>query len=62
MSQRIISMLIVGLLVLNGVMGLFIITAPVSAPGPTYVSGSIDSDTTWYSDDSPYIVTGDVTV
>ncbi|UCE38551.1 MAG: Ig-like domain-containing protein [Thermoplasmata archaeon] len=34
----------------------------MNAAGPTYVSGPISADTTWYFGDSPYIVTGDVTV
>ncbi|MEN6468372.1 MAG: GNA1162 family protein [Smithella sp.] len=32
------------------------------APGPTAVSGLIDSDTTWYAGASPYILESDVTV
>ncbi|UCE38704.1 MAG: Ig-like domain-containing protein, partial [Thermoplasmata archaeon] len=42
--------------------GLLIATNQVNAAGPTYVSGPISADTTWYFGDSPYIVTGDVTV
>jgi parallel beta-helix repeat protein len=38
------------------------VTDQVCGTGPTYISGPITSDTTWYSADSPYIVTGDVTV
>jgi parallel beta-helix repeat protein len=62
MRNRIISIWILGLLVLGGFLGLFIVTDQVKAPGPTYVSGLITSDTTWYFIDSPYIVTDDVTV
>ncbi|PKN06601.1 MAG: hypothetical protein CVU72_03670, partial [Deltaproteobacteria bacterium HGW-Deltaproteobacteria-7] len=32
------------------------------APGPTAVSGLIDSDATWYAGASPYIIESDVTV
>jgi outer membrane protein assembly factor BamB/DNA-binding MarR family transcriptional regulator len=34
----------------------------VEAPGPTYVSGLITTNTTWTVDNSPYIVIGDVLV
>jgi len=62
MKNRIISIGIVGLLVIGGFLGLFIVTDQVKAPGPTYVSGLIISDTTWYLMNTPYIVTGDVIV
>jgi parallel beta-helix repeat protein len=62
MKNRLISISIVGMLVIGGFVGLFTVTDQVNAPGPTYVSGSITSDTTWYFIESPYIVTGDVTV
>ncbi len=62
MRNRIISTGIVGLLVISGFLGLIIVTYQVSAPGPTYVSGLIASDTTWYLADTPYIVTGDIIV
>jgi parallel beta-helix repeat protein len=62
MKNRIISIGIVGLLVIGGFLGLFIVTDQVKAPGPTYVSGLIISDTTWYLMNTPYIVTGDVVV
>ncbi|MBN1380314.1 MAG: DUF799 family lipoprotein [Deltaproteobacteria bacterium] len=32
------------------------------APGPTFVSGSIETDATWYSGASPYIIENTVTV
>jgi hypothetical protein len=35
---------------------------PVLLGGPTYVSGVIDTDTNWTVADSPYLVTGDLTV
>ena len=62
MGKRVISIGIVGLLVIGGFLGLFIATDQVIAAGPTYVSGSITSDTTWYLMNTPYIVTGDVIV
>jgi parallel beta-helix repeat protein len=62
MKNRLISISIVGMLVIGGFVGLFIATDQVKAAGPTYVSGPITLDTTWYLADSPYIVTGDVTV
>lgn len=62
MNNRKISIGIVGLLVIGGFLGLFIATDQVRAVGPTYVSGSISADTTWYQADSPYIVMGDITV
>ena len=39
----------------------FTLVTPVQQ-GPTYVSGPISTNTTWYHGFSPYIVTGDVTV
>ena len=62
MKNRIIYIGIVCLLVIGGFTGLLIMTDQVSAGGPTYVSGPITSDTTWELANSPYIVTGDVTV
>jgi parallel beta-helix repeat protein len=62
MKNRLISIGIVGLLIIGGFLGLFIVTDQVNAAGPIYVSGPITSDTTWYSTNSPYIVTGDVIV
>ncbi len=62
MKNRIISIGIVGLLVIGGFVGLFMVTDQVNAAGPTYVSGSITSDTIWNLTNSPYIVMGDVTV
>ncbi|UCE36904.1 MAG: Ig-like domain-containing protein [Thermoplasmata archaeon] len=62
MKNRIISTGIVGLLVICGFLGLFAVTNQARAPGPTYVSGSITLNTIWYQTDSPFIVTGDVTV
>ncbi|UCG70591.1 MAG: Ig-like domain-containing protein, partial [Thermoplasmata archaeon] len=62
MKNRIISAGIVSLFVIGGFLGLFVATDQVIAPGPTYVSGSIFTDTTWYLVNTPYIVTGDVTV
>jgi parallel beta-helix repeat protein len=62
MKNGIISINIVGMLVVCGFVGLHIATDQVDAAGPTYVSGPINSDTTWYFADSPYIVMGDVTV
>jgi len=35
---------------------------PKPAEGPTYVSGTIDTNATWYNDDSPFVVDGNVTV
>jgi len=32
------------------------------APGPTLVSGRIETDTIWYSGASPYVIEGDITV
>jgi parallel beta-helix repeat protein len=62
MRSKIVPTAIVGMLILSGLLGLFIVVDEASATGPTYVSGSITMDTTWNLTDSPYIVTGDVTV
>jgi parallel beta-helix repeat protein len=62
MKNKAISIGIVVLLLIGGFTGLLTTFDKVSAVGPTYVSGSINSDTTWFLTDSPYIVTGDVTV
>jgi parallel beta-helix repeat protein len=62
MRSQIVPTAIVGMLVLSGLVGLAIVPVQVNGAGPTYVNGSIISDTTWYLADSPYIVTGDVTV
>lgn len=40
----------------------FVAFAPVRAAGPTHVSGTISTDTTWTLADSPYILDGPVTV
>jgi hypothetical protein len=42
--------------------GLLWVTRPVAAQGPTYVSGPIAGPTTWTAANSPYIVTGTVTI
>jgi hypothetical protein len=63
MNKRIISIGIVSLLVIGGFIGTFlIIPDTVDAPGPTYISGIISTNTTWTLGDSPYIVTGNVLV
>ncbi|RLC75885.1 MAG: hypothetical protein DRI61_14210, partial [Chloroflexi bacterium] len=38
------------------------LSEPVTAGGPTYVSGPIITDTVWTKENSPYIVTGTVSV
>jgi parallel beta-helix repeat protein len=53
---------IASILVIGGFVGIFSTIGIVEAPGPTFVSGSIMVDTIWILADSPYIVTGDVTV
>ncbi len=62
MKTRIIAIGIVWMLVIGGFIGLLTGTEQVSAAGPTYKSGPISSDETWNLTNSPYIVTGDVTV
>ncbi|MGD8623020.1 MAG: right-handed parallel beta-helix repeat-containing protein [Anaerolineae bacterium] len=42
--------------------GIFFVSRPVTAAGPTLVGGTIDVPTTWYAADSPYIVTDTVSV
>jgi hypothetical protein len=49
-----VAMLAAGLTIRNA--------EPAFASGPTPVSGTIGSDTTWTLDNSPYIITGVVTV
>ena len=39
-----------------------VLTLGSQAMAIEYVSGTIEGDTTWYLTDSPYVVTGDVTV
>jgi parallel beta-helix repeat protein len=62
MKNKMIAIGILVLLLIGGFTGLLITFDKVKAAGPTYVSGPINADTTWYFADSPYIVTGDVTV
>lgn len=51
------------LVVLAAALGMLAATArPAVAAGPTPVSGTISSDTTWMLDNSPYIVVGNITV
>lgn len=63
MNNRIISIVVVSLLVISGFIGIFLkISDDVEAPGPTYVSGIISTDTTWSLANSPYIVNGNILV
>lgn len=59
---RILSLITIWLLVCIGFVGLSMVSNEVSAAGPTNVSGLISTDTTWTEGNSPYIVTGDITV
>jgi hypothetical protein len=53
----------VSVLALGGIFGsILMVPASVNAPGPTYVSFVISSDTTWTVADSPYIVVGNLLV
>jgi parallel beta-helix repeat protein len=61
-NSRTISVWLVSVLVIGGFSGILIPVDHVRAAGPTYVSGTISSDTTWDLANSSYIVTGDVTV
>jgi parallel beta-helix repeat protein len=62
MKYKLTSIFIVCLLVLGGFVGLFVLINQLNAAGPTYISGSITSDTTWDLAGSPYIVFGNIYV
>jgi hypothetical protein len=51
-----------GVLLVVVVLGVTLSAAPASSTGPTNVSGTISSSTTWTLANSPYVMTGDVTV
>jgi parallel beta-helix repeat protein len=62
MKYKLTSIFIVCLLVIGGFFALFVVSNQLNAAGPTYVSGSITSDTTWDLAGSPYIVFGHIYV
>jgi outer membrane protein assembly factor BamB/DNA-binding MarR family transcriptional regulator len=63
MIRKAFSVGIAGLFVIGGLIGLFaLVSEEVEAPGPTYVSGLILTNTTWTLADSPYIIIGNVSV
>ncbi len=63
MMRKPISFAIVSLFVIGGFIGMFLMVAEeVEGSGPTYVSGIINTNTTWNSTGSPYIVTDHILV
>jgi outer membrane protein assembly factor BamB/DNA-binding MarR family transcriptional regulator len=63
MTKKAIAVGIVSLFVISGLVGmLLIMPGEVEAPGPTYVSGLILTNTTWTNTNSPYILIGNTLV
>jgi hypothetical protein len=56
-----LAVLLVAVLVVGG-LPVPATTASADTGTPTYVTGDVTTDTTWSSDDGPYVVTTDVTV
>jgi DNA-binding MarR family transcriptional regulator len=63
MVKKAIAIGIVSLFVIGGLLGIFsVIPEEVEAPGPTYVSGIISTNTTWTEENSPYIIIDNTTL
>ena len=59
LRNQLISLLLFWLLIFSAV--IFILPTPVKATA-TYVKGTISTNTTWTSSNSPVYITGDVTI
>lgn len=61
-SRRANALVIMCMMTMVGMLGLLTVPDFVQAAGPTYVKGSINTNTTWDLNGSPYIVKDDITV